>query len=88
MEDDSSVLVSLSFTTGQGIAEICDGRKDLYLVETLYTKLNRRFTTQVSHRTQGQETTRGRTGTTTRLLEEIRLCGPRSFSIRRSSLLP
>ena len=47
-----SVLVILLSTTGQGIAEICDGRKDLYLAETLYTKLTklrRRF-----HRTQGE----------------------------------
>ena len=52
MEDDSSVLVILLLTTGQGIAEICDGRKDLYLAETLYTKLTklrRRF-----HRTQDE----------------------------------
>ena len=39
MEDDSSVLVSLLLTTGQGIAEVCDGCEDLYLVMTLYTKL-------------------------------------------------
>ena len=39
MEDDSSVLVTLLLTTGQGIAEVCDGCEDLYLVMTLYTKL-------------------------------------------------
>ena len=33
------LLVTLLSTTAQGIAEICDGRKDLYLAETLYTKL-------------------------------------------------
>ena len=52
MEDDSSVLVTLLLTTGQVVAEICDGRKDLYLAETLYTKLTklrRRF-----HRTQDE----------------------------------
>jgi hypothetical protein len=52
MANDCSVLVTLLFTTAQGIAEICDGRKDLYLAETLYTKLTklrRRF-----HRTQDE----------------------------------
>ena len=46
------LLVTLLSTTAQGIAEICDGRKDLYLAETLYTRLTqlrRRF-----HRTQGE----------------------------------
>ena len=78
MEDDSSVLVSLLLTTGQGIAEVCDGCEDLYLVMTLYTKLTklrRRF-----HRTQDEsepiavEQARRRDS-----LEEVRLCGPRSF---------
>ena len=39
MEDDSSVLVTLLLTKAQGIAEVCDGCEDLYLVMTLYTKL-------------------------------------------------
>ena len=36
MEDDSSVLVSLLLTTGQRVAEICDGGRDLYPTATLY----------------------------------------------------
>ena len=35
------LLVSLLSTTAQGFAEICDGRKDSYLAETLYTKLTK-----------------------------------------------
>ena len=36
MEDDSPVLVSLSFTTGSDEDEICDGGRDLYPTATLY----------------------------------------------------
>ena len=36
MADDSSVLVSFSFTTGSDEDEICDGGRDLYPTTTLY----------------------------------------------------
>ena len=36
MADDSSVLVSLSLTTGSGEGEVCDGGRDLYPTATLY----------------------------------------------------
>jgi hypothetical protein len=36
MEDDSSVLVSLSLTKVSGEGEVCDGGRDLYPTATLY----------------------------------------------------
>ena len=36
MEDDSSVLVSLSLTIVPGEGEVCDGGRDLYPTATLY----------------------------------------------------